>query len=258
MKNIQSSLLTLLIAFCAFANVGWTQEISKDLSYQVSKVYPYLSIKKETLHQAESLNDIRNQPNERNLLYDPSWVRKHLSVEISTTHNDKITTTIGQDDVLTQDQKVHLKTADVGADITVLVKYIPENNLADNDPKELTFTFTVDPDQDAHYIGGTAAMNSYLKQQAIDKIPFGSFEGYDLSAVKFTINEDGEVINAHLFEDVYRAHRDEEIDDLLLDAIKNMSCWVPAQYADGTKVSQEFVLTVGNMENCVVSLLNIE
>ena len=36
-----------------------------------------------------------------------------------------------------------------------------------------------------------------------------------------------------------------------------MPSWKPAAYANGMKVKQDFVLTVGDMTSCVVNLLNI-
>lgn len=43
----------------------------------------------------------------------------------------------------------------------------------------------------------------------------------------------------------------------MAEAIRNMPSWKPAGYSNGISVKQDFVLTVGNMESCVVSLLNI-
>jgi len=42
-----------------------------------------------------------------------------------------------------------------------------------------------------------------------------------------------------------------------LETIQKMPCWKPAKYANGTTVKQDFVLTVGNMENCIMPMLNI-
>ena len=91
----------------------------------------------------------------------------------------------------------------------------------------------------------------------MDKIPDGSFIGYDLAAVKFTINEEGKITDAHIFGSEYQTSKNEKIDELLLETICNMSTWKPAEYANGTKVKQEFVLTVGNLENCMINLFNI-
>ena len=91
---------------------------------------------------------------------------------------------------------------------------------------------------------------------AIDKIST-SFNKINLAAVKFTINEEGQIVDAHVFQSAYQPSKDEKIDELLLETICNMPSWEPAEYDNGIKVKQEFVLTVGDMESCVVNLLNI-
>ena len=174
-----------------------------------------------------------------------------------TTHKGVIKKSVNKNDILTPAQKRLLKNADSGTDITILVKYIPENTLSYNDPKKLDFTFTVDPENEASYPEGSQQLIKYLKEKAIDDIPNDSFEGYELTAIKFTINEEGEIINPYIFGAEYQKDRDKAIDNLLLETIHKMPCWTPAEYADGTKVKQDFVLTVGNMENCIIPMLNI-
>lgn len=143
--------------------------------------------------------------------------------------------------------------ADAGTNIAVKVRYIPENTLKHNDIKELDFSFTVDPENEAQYVGGQEQLQQYLKLTAIDKIPLTRFEKSTLAAVKFTLDEEGNVIDAHVFQ----SSKDAETDALLLAAIRNMPSWKPAEYANGLKVKQDFVLTVGNMESCVMNLLEI-
>jgi hypothetical protein len=52
-------------------------------------------------------------------------------------------------------------------------------------------------------------------------------------------------------------HQRKKIDDILIAAISKMSTWKPAEFSNGLKVKQDYILTVGNMENSMVSLLNI-
>ena len=160
---------------------------------------------------------------------------------------------VGKNDILTREQKDIMNRADVGTAISVKARYIPENNLKHNDIKEINFTFTPAPENDATYVGGEEELRKYLKEKAIDKIPDGIFVNWALAAVKFAVNEDGEIIDVHIFE----SSKDEKTDGILLEAIRNMPCWKPAEYTNGRKVKQEFVLTVGNMENCVVHTLHI-
>jgi TonB family protein len=100
-------------------------------------------------------------------------------------------------------------------------------------------------------------LKEYLKENIVDLIQEDSFRKYELAAVKFTINEEGKVIDAHVFESVYQTYENEELNEFLLEAIRHMPRWTPAAYANGTKVKQEFVFTVGDMESCVINLLGI-
>lgn len=254
MKNIQNKLIALFFIVLAFPNPGSSQDsLTNELRYEVNRIYPFVSISKEKLNEAHTLTDLSNEPNELNLYYKPSWIKEYISVEIFTNYKGKTRKALSKNDTLSQEQKDIMKMADVGTGISVKVRYIPENTLIHNDIKELDFSFTVDPESEAAYSGGQQQLKQYLKEKAIDKIPAGSFKNYDLAAVKFTISEEGEIIDAHVFE----TSKDENLDELLLETIRNMPCWIPAEYSNGTKIKQEFVLTVGNMENCMVNLLNI-
>lgn len=251
MKNIQSKLILLFFIPLTFPNLGSSQDnIATELSFEVNRSYPYISITKEALNKAKNVSDL-------NVHYKPSWIKDYILVEILTCNKGELITSASKDGTLSQEQKDMMNICDAGTDISIKVKYIPENTLTDNDPKEFDFTFIVAPESDAKYPGGQQQLINYLREKAIDKIPSGSFEEYDLTAIKFTINEDGEVINAHIFGAEYQTSRNEKIDELLLETIRNMPSWKPAEYANGIKVKQDFVLTVGNIENCIIHLLNI-
>lgn len=244
MKNTFVGLLLFILAFPMFcsAQAGLNQE----LHFEVNQVYPPVSISKEKLKAARTLTDLDKR-------YKPSWVREYRSVEIRASHKGSIRKVVSNNDVLSQEQKNLMEGADPGTGISVVVQYLPENTLKNNDVKQMDFTLTVDPDEEASYPGGTEQLRQFLQEQAIAKIPAGSFINYDLAAVKFAIDEAGRVVDAH----IYWPSRDSKIDELLLSTICNMPNWNPAGYTDGTRVTQEFVLTVGSMENCAVNLLNI-
>ena len=247
MNNIQIKLIVLLFIVFAFPQLGSSQDnVADSFSYEVNKVFTPLSISKEQLVDAITVSDLNKH-------YKTSWVRKYNSVEVKASNKGILRKVVSEDDILSQEQKDIMNMADIGTDITVKVLYIPENTLTHNDIKDFKFSFMVNPEIEAKYSGGQDQLMQYLKENAIDKIPDSSFKGYDLAAVKFTITEEGQVIDAHVFE----TSKDEKIDALLLETICNMPTWSPAEYANGTKVKQEFVLTVGNMASCVIPLLNI-
>ncbi|MEZ4959016.1 MAG: energy transducer TonB [Saprospiraceae bacterium] len=247
MENMQSKLIALLFIAFAFVRPGASQGSSNnEFSYEVNRVYPPGSITKEKLMEARTLIDLDKH-------YQSSWVREYISVEILASYNGKIKTAPGKNDTLNREQKDLINMADPGTDISVRVRYLPENTLKHNDIKETGFTVIYNPESEAEYPGGQQQLKQYLKEKAIDKIPAASFQGYDLAAIKFTIDEAGLISDAHVFW----PSNDIKVDELLLGTICNMPAWKPAAYSNGIKVKQEFVLTVGNMSSCVVPLLNI-
>lgn len=247
MKKIKNRLIVLLFAVLILPQFAAVQMPSEnDLPYEVNRIYPHISITKGELKDVQTLSEI-------NKYYKSSWVKTYISVEISTIYQGTERKALSKSEVLTQEQKDHINTADVDTDISVKVQYLPNNTLANNEVKEINFSFNPTPEKEAEYLGGKDALKQYLNENAIRKIPNTSFENYDLAAVKFTINENGEVINMSVFE----PSKDENINKLLLQTIQNMPKWQPAEYENGKKVAQEFVLTIGNMESCVINLLNI-
>jgi len=216
-----------------------------DLPFQVNINHPPLSISQDQLHNAISLSDL-------NRMFRPNWIREYLSVEISTIQNDKIVNVLGENDKLNQEQKDFLKSLNFPARITVSLEYIPENNLKENPPRKESFSFSIHPTTSASYIGGNEKLINYLNTTAVSKIDNSIFKEYDLAVVTFTINEEGQVVDASVFQ----SSEDEHTDNLLYEAVCNMSDWTPAQHDSGKKVRQEFALTVGNHESCVINLLN--
>ena len=220
---------------------------TKDIpSYEVNKIYPPFSIQREKLSEISTIMDINKH-------FKPSWIREYHTVELKAIVNGELKIVEGNNENFNTAQKDLIANADVEADIEVLVKYTPENTLSHNDPKLFEFSFTIDPEKDASFPGGTGELEQYLKRKAIDKIPANSFQDFDLSAIKFTIGKDGQIVDAHLFWE----SDNKEVDDLLLDVICDMPNWTPASYSNGLKVKQEFALTVGNMQNCAINLLNL-
>lgn len=220
--------------------------LMESLPYEVSKVYPYITVTKQKLNTATTLKDL-------NPHYKPSWVRTYLTVEVIAHQNGTLKKVTNNSHQISAAQKNLMKNADVGTAVSIKINYIPENTLKENPARDMEFSFVVEPDNDAKYQGGTAALNTYLKQKVIDKIPNTLFTGYKLAAVKFTIDETGNIQQPELAQ----SSEDETIDALLLSAIRNMPKWKPASYNNGLAVKQEFALMVGNMESCVINTLNV-
>jgi len=252
MKTCLYKCIPAIILALSFPSLGNLQDNSSfELSYEINKVYDELSISKEELNEAKTIKDL-------NQFYKPSWVKEFVSVDILTKHNGQVKETSHTNDVLSKAQIEHMKMADVASDITVKISYIPENNLSKNDIKELDFTFSVDPDKEATYPGGTQELDKYIETRAKNKIAVSNFEIYNVKAVKFTVDEEGHIVDAHVpVSTLPNISKVDKADKILLDAICNMPKWEPASYADGTRIKQDFVLTAGDQRSCSLNLLQV-
>lgn len=243
MKNFPKQWMSALLVF-AFPVLMMAQ--NNVLHYEVNRIDPNLSFSKEQLNAAKSITELNQH-------FKTSWVRAYESVTIFTTIQGKLQKSESNSDVLTAIQKDNLNRVDAGTEISVVVRYLPENTLKNNDIHEFDFTFSVKPDYMASFAGGQEALMQYLQETAIQAIPADQFQGFDMAAVKFTVNKTGSIEELSIFQSTKSA----ELDQVLLESLRQMPTWMPATYADGTTVEQGFVLTLGNMGNCMVNLLNI-
>ncbi|MGK0388197.1 MAG: hypothetical protein ACI94Y_000925 [Maribacter sp.] len=243
MKNIQNKLVILLFIALTFPHFISSQDSSDfEMGYEVNRFYSSITVAEEKLEEVQTLADF-------NHLYRPSWVKKYTLVEVSVLHEGKLIKAESENDTLSQEQKKIIKIADAGTDVSVKVRYMPENTLSYNEIQNQDFSFKIAPANKAKYAGGQQQLEQYLKN-AIDKFPNGTFKKNALSAVKFTINEEGQIIDALLLE----PSKDEKVDKLLLETICNMPSWKPAEYSNGTVIKQESVLTVGDHRSCMVNI----
>ncbi len=242
-----SSLTLLLCLALTFSSTCPAQPTASEYEFEfkVDRVYPAVAITKDQLAEAKSIVDI-------NMYFKPSWIKEYLSMDMYTKHEGKQRKAISKNDILSKEQKANLQSIDEGSEVYVEIHYIPENNLKQNPPKKIDFVFTIDPEQDAAFAAGEKELLNYLKKTAIDKIPANTIKQYGMTAVKFTVDQTGHIYDVNLFW----SSDDENVDNLLIETICNMPNWIPAQYANGTKVEQEFVLSVGDPSSCVANMLN--
>lgn len=242
-----------------FYNIGTCQNdnSNKELRFELKKINPPLTITEEKLLTAKSIFDINNVANELDGYIKPSWIREIVTAEILTMQKGKEQKFYSKSSILTQEQKKAIVANDLTNPVKVKVKYVPENTLKIREVKEIDFTFSKAPEKDAQFIGGKNQFNTYLKEKAISKITNDHFNGNELSAIRFTIDEEGEIINAHVFESLSLTTKNEKVDNLLLETIKTMPRWEAARNSDGSKVKQDFTLTVGNLESCLINLINV-
>ena len=244
MKNLTSLLLCCFSLVLAASDSKAQTAAGDAFAYEIVNVRPYFTVDRTELQTARTLSDLNRH-------YHPEWVRESRSVTLRTCEEGVWYATPGRAATLTPDQRTRLAAADAGSEVEFRISYLPENNLRDNPLREEKFSFVVEPTREARFPGPAAELKTYLKQRAADRVPPGTFQGYDLAAVKFTVTTAGEVVNAHIFE----SSRNPAVDAVLLAAVRDMPRWEPARYADGTPAPREMALVMGNLESCVMNLL---
>ena len=200
--------------------------------------------KKDKLNEAKIIHDIiPNCPTHWDSIID------FVSINIMAICNGQIRSAESYNKSLTFDQKNILNAADNGTDIVIKIKFRWQDTsfaIGDNGKiQEMNeFKFTVVPQTEAEYPGGFKALTNYLKENIMNKIS----ETYPSKQIpwamaKFTVNEEGEIVDAK----ISTPSKDPKIDQLLLDALSKMPKWIPAEDSKGLKVKQEFTFrTINN------------
>jgi hypothetical protein len=241
--------LPLIVFIAALSIQGIAQLVTDfEIPFEIKKVYPSHAIDIADLDsEINTLSDI-------NRFYKDRWVNTYNSVTLSAYVDGKLKKAISSDDKITKEQKELIKKADYGTSLEFLVDYLPENNLDYNPMRTFDFSFTITPHNQASFKKGKEALENYFSDYVIDKLPSDSFTGLDLAAYTFTIGADGQVIDTKVFE----PSKNEKIDELAIEALCNMPNWNPASYTENNTAAEEFVFLLGNNQNCMINLLNID
>ncbi|HLP19227.1 MAG TPA: energy transducer TonB [Chitinophagales bacterium] len=169
-------------------------------------------------------------------------VLDYVSVEISAMQNGKPVVAKSNSDKLTTEQKNLLSGAAMGSDVTVKIKYAYKDQKEDGFGRrdktvEGKSTLTLVPDKEAEFPGGFKQLSDYFIANVINKInDKKAVEKFQFAAVKFTINETGQVTDAK----ITRYSSDAQVNALIIDALSKMPAWKPAENGKGEKVKQEF------------------
>ncbi len=234
-----------LLTFCS--QNSYTQENPDfEFTFDVQKVYNGIHTTKDDVRRAKTLVEI-------NEYYKPEWIKEFKQVTYSIIIDRKQKYFVADDDTLFEEIRMQLLSADPGSSIEVEVAYLPDNNLNFNDLKHQQFSFIFEPDISASYHGGNDALAEYLTSNAIEKLSKSVFKQHHLTAVNFIIDSRGQINDVEVFE----SSGDLETDRMLVDALCKMPAWSPAKYEDGMEVDQQYVLLVGDMNSCVINLVNI-
>lgn len=203
-----------------------------------------MSVSQSELQGATDLKDLHPR-------YRADWVATYISTKITITKNGTSVSATGVDGTLTKEQKDLLLHAAIGSDIAVGVKYLPQNNLRHNTPKEMNYTFDLVPAVSAAFPGGESQMNAYIDQAIINKLSPTQKENTNAEKITFTVLADGSITAVRMPE----SSDDAALDALLLAAITAMPQWTPAQNLAGQAVPQSIDFYISNSRStCLLPL----
>jgi TonB family protein len=261
MKN---SLVTLLLSL--FISTGFTQNSKFEYTGRLTP-----AIKKAKLNEANLIYEImpqfsryfvlpyndRSQFDKQVITIYPqaymfpqdnyNYLFNYVAVEISAICDGKVITSVSKNDTLTAAQKDILNTADLGNDISIKIKFNYKNGAIDSHGttckiNEGEYSVTVIPQTEAEYPGGFKQFTQYFTKNVFNKMPEQpNTEKIQQAVLKFTIDEEGQIVNAR----ISKTSTDPKIDGIILEATNKMPRWVPAQNAKGLKIKQEFSIPFG-------------
>ena len=232
MKNIITVLILLSFSTTIFSQ---PMSLAQNLWFDVKGVFS-TPVKRDITDKAKMMKDLNNG-------YPSAWIKEsdYISTEVLTTCNGKNIKAFGRNDVLTEEQRANLVAADMFSEIFVEVKYKMRDTGTNVDTRTMNFAVTIVPDIEAEYCDGYEGLKAYLLENAVSKIPETNTLGMNPAKVGFTINEEGEVIDVKILEST--KHR--KTDEMLLEVVKNMPKWKPAENSNGEKFKQKFEFLIG-------------
>lgn len=211
--------------------------VPRELSFDLKARYTRPIIR-EKLENAKILSDFITG-------YPTNWITDYELTEILATCNGRNMKAMSANDVLTTEQKNILNTVDEGTSIIINVMYKAKNSVTGDIVNNImNVRMMILPEREAEFAGGKQQMKKYLNENVIAKINETVRKQFENTAatVVFTVNEEGDIVNAKLSQPC----GDIKTDKLILDAINKMPKWKPAEDSKGVKVKQEFEFNVGN------------
>ena len=218
----------------AFLIMGSDAPTFPNFFYDVSPRFMQ-TVTLEKLKEARSIADFVDQCKE---------VVTYTSVELVVLDdaNETALTAIGSDDVLTPEQLALLSSLDYSTNFKVRVFYtetIPSTNLHGD---YMTPHLTVVPEKQATYEGGKHELITYLKNNS-QNVTAIEYADYNPGKLYFTVNAMGQISDVSLTSSCGYP----EVDAHMQRLIRQLpGRWIPAENAQGERVSQKLVFSFGN------------
>jgi len=245
---IPLSLLYTMLMSCQSKTEKKTLEfnaLETKINYEVIRVKPWIEVFRKDLKSAKTIADITDK-------FKHEWVKQYTQVSIEAHTTEGVKLELAPDQNLTPDQKALLSECSPYFPIKIKVDYFPDNTLSSNEEKTHEFNFTVVPEKTAQYSSSKfGSLDHYLSTEALNDIMKSGFTNDELCIIKFTVTENGDIRNAHIFE----SNTDAAHAQLILEAVNKMPAWEPASFNDGLSISSEMALVVGALNSCVIPTL---
>ena len=235
MKTIKLFIIaSLSISLNSFAQYDKTLVDAKDISFELHGTYTLPKIK-DKLKNVKTLNDLI-------IGYPSSWINSYVSVEVLALKDGKTIKAKGLNDKLNKEQQSIIHTAEIGTDIIINTIYKSKNAVSNAmETSKMTYSFTIVPEVEAEFENGKKSALTYLEQKGNEILPNKIEKGFRVT-IRFTINEEGKMINARIVKPSHFSQLDEEF----LQSVLKLTKWTPAKNAKGVKIKQDFVFTVGD------------
>lgn len=173
--------------------------------------------------------------------YPHNWIDGYLGTMVTIKHNKAIRTSDGKNNSLTATQKSLLNVAEVGDELTLIIKYFSKNSVTgNNDHQEIKLEYTVVSELEAKPASGIEKMREYFRTATFKSFEDGTGESFAGASVLFKVDEYGHIAEASLS----KSSGNMAADQRLLKSVRSMPVWTPAQDKSGKKYSREFILEV--------------
>ena len=237
-KELQKNLGTANITHKVISalNIKKTIIVTKEnLNYMVRGSFA-IPVHAEKIKTAKSIADFIPD-------YPSTWISNYEEVTLTnvTTSKNQLKIT-SKNDAVSPAQKKLLNRLSIGALLQVKVQYSAKNEITQvNETKYLNTTLNIIPDVEAQFEDGNEQLITYLKSASLDKIAPESIPLIKQGSYTFIINNIGEIQDVKC----YQTCGVQVVDKLILDVLKKMPNWKPAETSDGNKVSQQFEFLFG-------------
>jgi len=217
----------LILLFIAIAfNVS-----SQDVAFEIRPFGPTIS--SESIENAKTLKDVFPR-------FREDWMKEYLSVEIQTICNEEQVSIFGKNNTLTIEQLSILNQADASSRITLIVEYVPNNDLP-REVKTYDEYVIVAPTKNAVFDEADPNGANYIQESLIANLSDEELKELHQMKIHFTVDAEGKV-NESCFSEP--SHVD-ALNKKMMEALYAINTWKPAKTASGNSVSQtlEFIVT---------------